>query len=90
MRNSPPLFEVLTHYLLPVLLVAILTNVPRFLEMEHVWDTVQKTVEDPFTGALHTVILVGCVKVARLEILSPNLAKLAKSGTPLAKFIFDS
>ena len=56
MRISPPL-EVLTHYLLPVLLVAILTNVPRFLEMEHVWDTVQKTVEDPFTGALHTVRL---------------------------------
>ena len=53
MRISP--LEVLTHYLLPVLLVAILTNVPRFLEMEHVWDTVQKTVEDPFTGALHTV-----------------------------------
>ena len=29
-------------------------------------------------------------RVARLEILSPNLAKLAKSGPPSAKFIFDS
>ena len=29
-------------------------------------------------------------RVARLAILSPNLEKLAKSGPPLAKFIFDS
>ena len=29
-------------------------------------------------------------RVARLGILSPNLAKLAKSGPPSAKFIFDS
>ena len=56
LQTSP--LEVLTHYLLPVLFVAILTNAPRFLEMEHVWDTVEKTVEDPFTGDLHTVILV--------------------------------
>ena len=29
-------------------------------------------------------------RVARLAILSPNLAKLAKSGPSSAKFIFDS
>ena len=28
-------------------------------------------------------------RVARLAILSPDLAKLAKFGPPLAKFIFD-
>ena len=28
-------------------------------------------------------------RVARLAILSPKSAKLAKSGPPLAKFIFD-
>ena len=38
-----------------MLVVAIMTNVPRFLEMEHVWDTVEKTVEDPDTGTIHKV-----------------------------------
>ena len=55
MQISP--IEVLTHYLLPVLVVAVLTNVPRFLEVEHVWDIVEKTVEDPFTGAYYKVRL---------------------------------
>ena len=40
-----------------MLVVAIMTNVPRFLEMEHVWDTVEKTVEDPDTGTIHKVSL---------------------------------
>ena len=34
-----PNIKVLTHYLLPVLIVAIATSIPRFLEMTHAYNT---------------------------------------------------
>ena len=44
---SSPNMKVLTNYLLPVLIVAIATSIPRFLEMtHHVYNTVDDNEKD--------------------------------------------
>lgn len=54
----PPFIQVLTKYLLPVVAVAIGTNIPRFLEMIHSGNIIQEEgMEGIETGNVFKVML---------------------------------
>ena len=62
----------------------------RTLFTDHVHATLATAVSFKFfLGTTLTELQFNSARVARLAILSPDLAKLAKFGPPPAKFIFD-